>query len=285
MVCIFFDEINTTSLLSKMKEIFVNHSLNGKPIDERIRFIGACNPFRKNKNEEGDEGLKLDTNNDDDEMTYMVNPLPNSLLNYIFYFKSLDDHDVKKYIESIIGKEFPESENLILIKIAIYAKILNNNDNKNDDLENIITEYLTSNDDKKGIKDKIKDIIGDEYPKIENSILRKNAIEAIYYSHKFVRKYNGISSVSLRDLQRFKRAYKFFNDYYEYKKEFLINQSDEKYEKVSNKFSLKSKVQSFVISLFITYYIKIFKYGLNTQYLATINDYVTKLAKEFEITE
>ena len=285
MVCIFFDEINTTSLLSKMKEIFVSHSLNGKPIDERIRFIGACSPFRKNKNEEGDEGLKLDTNNDDDEMTYMVNPLPNSLLNYIFYFKSLDDHDVKKYIESIIGKEFPESENLILIKIAIYAKILNNNDNKNDDLENIITEYLTSNDDKKGIKDKIKDIIGDEYPKIENSILRKNAIEAIYYSHKFVREKKGISSVSLRDLQRFKRAYKFFNDYYEYKKEFLINQSEEKYEKVSDKFSLKSKVQSFVISLFITYYIKIFKSGLNYQYLEKINDFVTKLAKEFEITE
>ena len=78
MVCIFFDEINTTSLLSKMKEIFVNHSLNGKPIDERIRFIGACNPFRKNKNDEGDEGLKLDTsNNNEEEMTYMVNPLPN----------------------------------------------------------------------------------------------------------------------------------------------------------------------------------------------------------------
>ena len=110
MVCIFFDEINTTSLLSKMKEIFVNHSLNGEEIDKRIRFIGACNPFRKNKNDEGDEGLKLG-NNDEEEMTYMVNPLPNSLLNYIFYFKSLDDHDVKKYIESIIGKEFPENIN------------------------------------------------------------------------------------------------------------------------------------------------------------------------------
>lgn len=285
MVCIFFDEINTTSLLSKMKEIFVSHSLNGKPIDERIRFIGACNPFRKNKNEEGDEGLKLDTNNDDEEMTYMVNPLPNSLLNYIFYFKSLDDHDVKKYIESIIGKEFPESEDLILIKIAIYAKILNNNDNKNNDFETIITEYLTSKDNKNTIKEKIKDIIGDYSPKIENSILRKNAIEAIYYSHKFVRENNGISSVSLRDLQRFKRAYKFFNDYYEYKKEFLINQSDKKYEKVSDKFNLKSKVESFVISLFITYYIKIFKFGLNTKYLETINDYVRKLTKEFKINE
>ena len=28
LICIFFDEINTTSLLSKMKEIFVSHSLN-----------------------------------------------------------------------------------------------------------------------------------------------------------------------------------------------------------------------------------------------------------------
>ena len=33
LLCIFFDEINITSLLSKMKEIFVNHSLNGKKID------------------------------------------------------------------------------------------------------------------------------------------------------------------------------------------------------------------------------------------------------------
>ena len=33
LLCIFFDEIKTTSLLSKMKEIFVNHSLNGKKID------------------------------------------------------------------------------------------------------------------------------------------------------------------------------------------------------------------------------------------------------------
>jgi peptide subunit release factor 1 (eRF1) len=28
IVCIFFDEINTASILSRMKEIFVNHSLN-----------------------------------------------------------------------------------------------------------------------------------------------------------------------------------------------------------------------------------------------------------------
>ena len=52
-ICVFFDEINKTSLISKMKEIFVNHSLNGKLIDDRIIFICACltiikNEFNKN---------------------------------------------------------------------------------------------------------------------------------------------------------------------------------------------------------------------------------------------
>jgi hypothetical protein len=170
MVCIFFDEINTTSLLSKMKEIFVNHKLDGETIDERIRFIGACNPFRKNKEEEGDEGLKLDSSNDEEEMAYMVNPLPNSLLNYIFYFKSLDDHDVIKYIESIIDKEFPESENSILIKIAIE------------------TIYSKINDDEE-LKNHLTNIIGKEFPKegnneLETKKLIERIIQKILYGEK-----------------------------------------------------------------------------------------------------
>lgn len=38
--------------------------------------------------------------------------MPNSLLYYVFYFKSLDDEDTKKYIEIIIGEEFTEGENI-----------------------------------------------------------------------------------------------------------------------------------------------------------------------------
>ena len=227
MVCLFFDEINTTSLLSKMKEIFVSHSLNGKKIDERIRFIGACNPFRQNEVNEKDEGLRFEkTNVNEVEMTYMVNPLPNSMLNYIFYFKSLDDEDVKKYIESIIGEEFPKGE-------------------KND------------------------------------TFLREKAIEAIFFSHRYVREKNGISSVSLRDLQRFKRTYKFFNEYYKNKNEYIKSMGN----KISDKYFIESKVLSFILSLFITYDIKIFKYGTNNDYLSNINDYVNDLAKEFQIKE
>ena len=226
LLCIFFDEINTTSLLSKMKEIFVNHSLNGKKIDQRIRFIGACNPFRNVEDKENDEGLKFEN---EEKTAYLVNPMPNSLLYYVFYFKSLDDEDTKKYIESIIGEEFPEGEN----------------------------------------KDS------------ENSILRNKAIISIYESHKFVRENNGESSVSLRDLKRFEKAYKFFNEYYKYKNEFLLNMG----KKISDKVDIKSKVQSFVLSLFITYYIKIFKSGYNEKYLQKINVHIKDLADKFKIKE
>ena len=227
IVCIFFDEINTASILSKMKEIFVNHSLNGIKIDERIRFIGACNPFRMVKCNVKDEGLKLETNNNEQEMAYLVNPLPNSMSNYIFYFKSLEKYDVEKYIESIIAEEFAKSEN--------------------------------SN------------------PK--DTILRVVALEVINKSHNYVSQVNEISPVSLRDLQRFKKAYKFFNEYYKIKTEYLTERGDI----IPDYINMESKVHSFVLSLFITYYIKIFKYGLIEKHLREINEFIENLAVEFKI--
>ena len=48
---------------------------------------------------------------------------------------------------------------------------------------------------------------------------------------------------------------------------------------------MKSKVQSFVSSLFITYYIKIFKFGLDSKYLEKINVYIKELADKFNINK
>ena len=131
--------------------------------------------------------------------------------------------------------------------------------------------------DKEKYKKYIEAIIINKFP----SILREIAIDAIYTSHKYVREKNGVSSVSLRDLQRFRRAYKFFNEYYEYKKEFLIKRDD----KISDKFDIKSKIESFVLSLFITYYIKLFKHGFKNEYLQKINVHVNKLAEQSKIKE
>ena len=43
---LFFDEINTCSSTSLLTEIFDNRTFNGEKLEENIRLIGACNPFR-----------------------------------------------------------------------------------------------------------------------------------------------------------------------------------------------------------------------------------------------
>ena len=48
---VFFDEINTCKSLPLLTEIFINRTFNGEKLEDNIRLIGACNPYRKkNKN-------------------------------------------------------------------------------------------------------------------------------------------------------------------------------------------------------------------------------------------
>ncbi len=44
---VFFDEANTTDAIGLIKEIMCDRRLNGKPVPEDIKFIAACNPYRK----------------------------------------------------------------------------------------------------------------------------------------------------------------------------------------------------------------------------------------------
>ena len=44
---LFFDEANTTEAIGLIKEIMCDRRLNGEPLPENIKFIAACNPYRK----------------------------------------------------------------------------------------------------------------------------------------------------------------------------------------------------------------------------------------------
>ena len=50
------------------------------------------------------------SDDNDNELVYLVQPLPQSLLYYVFSFGSIDDEDEKKYIHSIIEKLFTKEE-------------------------------------------------------------------------------------------------------------------------------------------------------------------------------
>ena len=106
---VFFDEINTCLSLSLLTEIFINRTFNGKILEDNIRLIGACNPYRKRKPLTERCGLTRE-DDEDDQLVYKVEPLPQSLLFYVFSFGSLKEEDERKYIKSIIQILFKEKE-------------------------------------------------------------------------------------------------------------------------------------------------------------------------------
>ena len=109
---LFFDEINTCPSLSLITEIFINRTYNGNKFSDNIRLIGACNPYRKRVRDKEKCGLSHpgDNESESNELVYLVNPLPQSLLYYVFSFGSIDKEDEKKYIHSIIEVLFPKDE-------------------------------------------------------------------------------------------------------------------------------------------------------------------------------
>ena len=44
---LFFDEANTTDAIGLIKEIMCDRRLQGRPLTTNVKFIAACNPYRK----------------------------------------------------------------------------------------------------------------------------------------------------------------------------------------------------------------------------------------------
>ena len=106
---VFFDEINTCSSPSLLTEIFINRTFNLEKLEDNIRLIGACIPFRKRKELIERYGLTRE-NYEDEQLVYKVEQLPQSLLYFVFNFGSLEDNNEKNYIKSIIHKLFIKEE-------------------------------------------------------------------------------------------------------------------------------------------------------------------------------
>ena len=106
---VFFDEINTCLSLSLITEIFTKKTFDGKKIEDNIRLIGACNPYRRRKPSMERYGYERE-NEKDKKLVYSVQSIPQSLLNYILSFGTLNSEDEKKYIYSIIEKLFEPGE-------------------------------------------------------------------------------------------------------------------------------------------------------------------------------
>ena len=121
---VFFDEINTCNSLGIITEIMCNHTYLGKKIKDNFVFIGACNPYRllnKKMKESGLVYYNTKEKNKLNNLVYSVNPLPHSLLNFVFDFGSLKKEDEFKYIQNTI---------ISIIKNIIEKKLIQNISNE-----------------------------------------------------------------------------------------------------------------------------------------------------------
>ena len=253
-IWVFLDEINTCNSMGLICEMMTKHSCQGNPLPKNITFIAACNPYRMVVKDEEPNGLKIEGTNER-KLVYTVNPLPHSLLNFVFNFGNLTKKDEESYIKNIIVNPIE----------SFYWKEINNkelniiNDEGENDQENNIIEERKEKDkkDEKNLKNYLKPEVFEQYVK-----LKEIASYSIIKAQEYVRKKNDISSVSLREIRRFSIFYNFFVEYLRNKKKLSKSMKQEEY---FNKIDLFNQnlddfeiyKYSINLSIYLCYYLRL----------------------------
>jgi len=114
-IWVFFDELNTCNSMGLLTEILCKNSIYGKPLDKRFIFMASCNPYRISEKKIEDFNVLYKVKKTKN-LVYTVNPLPMSLLNFVFNFGALKEKDEYNYIESmisvVVNKIFEKNKNL-----------------------------------------------------------------------------------------------------------------------------------------------------------------------------
>ena len=252
---IFLDEINTCNCMGLISELMTKHSCQGEKLPESIVFIAACNPYRKLYNEEAINGLEL-KGAQKRILAYTVNPLPFSLLNFIFNFGRLTTEDEERYIKNMIINP---------IERFYIEDIKKSEKNKKIRFEN--------NDTRKSIIDFFdnkKELI-DQYNKLKE-IAKASIIKAQIY----VRSKYGDSSVSLREIRRFSIFYEFFVNYLRKKRNLFQDMEINEFSDMRDIFYKNLKdydiyKYSINLSVYICYYLRLTNKNYREEFTLEMN--------------
>eukprot|EP00731_Ephydatia_muelleri_P024235 Em0016g506a len=119
---LFFDEANTTDAIGLIKEIMCDRRVNGKPISNNLKFIAACNPYRKHtdkmikKLESAGLGFYVKSTETQDrlgkiplrQLVYRVLELPPSMRPLVYDFGQLNTKNESEYVAQIVKNHFKQ---------------------------------------------------------------------------------------------------------------------------------------------------------------------------------
>ena len=181
-------------------------------------------------------------------VVYTVNPLPFSLLNFVFNFGNLTPEDERRYIRNMVVSS---------IKKIFWNDIYQKHKGEKDlDMENM-DKFISKED-----SDLCNDLI-------------KLSSNAIIEAQDFVRDKNDVSSVSLR-VRHFRIFYEFFVDYFlKNKKIFESLDQSESFIKIDDFYKNLTKSEiythSIKLSIYLCYYIPLTSQEFRNQLAAKMN--------------
>lgn len=97
-IVVFVDEFNATSIMGVIKEVFIDHSLDGVPLPEGLLWVGAMNSYKPPPSSEGANFTGIASFAAD----YIVRQHPPSMDNLILDFKSLSELQERNYLKVLL---------------------------------------------------------------------------------------------------------------------------------------------------------------------------------------
>ena len=126
--------------------------------------------------------------------------------------------------------------------------------------------YFFENINQDHEKEYIQSILSNNQILNNNKDIKQLAVDLIFFSHKFIREKGDISSVSLREINRFSVLIDFFNDYYAKKKQYLEENNYNVKDNVKD-----NNLQCIILGIYICYYIRLFNPELRNEFEININ--------------
>ena len=106
-VIVFVDEFNTTSIMGTIKEVFVDHTLDGEPLPSNLFWVAAMNPSSDKVNIDPEyNSQQIEQNNftgvASDQQVFAVRSIPSSLEELVLDFKGLRPEQEKYFLQVLL---------------------------------------------------------------------------------------------------------------------------------------------------------------------------------------
>lgn len=134
-VWLFLDEINTCDHLGLICDVICHHHCKGKKLAPNLKILAACNPYRLRSDKSIlTSGLQGKIKTDHlSKLVYRVQPLPETMIDYVWDYGTLQIKDEESYIKRMVQGLFPNKQFVdMFVKLLIMSQQFVRDEEKSD---------------------------------------------------------------------------------------------------------------------------------------------------------